>query len=316
MFGTLFLSICVSSFLVVFLSLPLLIRRLEDIGSVKTDYHKNYSRKVASPGGLAILLGYLSGSVLTGLMGLDESSLLIIAFVTVLGAVVGLVDDLLSFKKSTIIGFTILMGLPLWAFYQGGTVVDTFFWGLKDIGIFYLPLSILGISFVSNAVNIYSPLNGLESGLALITCSGLAFSATLYNSIESAISLAIMASCLLAFLRWNFYPSRVFLGNIGTYMIGSLIASSIIAGSIKVAGIISCLPYFINFLLRAYDGFEKFLADVTLDGKIVSSYPGTLWALFILNKPRTEKMVVLYSWVIQATFSLAAVFYSLLNNIS
>jgi UDP-N-acetylglucosamine--dolichyl-phosphate N-acetylglucosaminephosphotransferase len=279
------------------------------------DFHKNGLKKVACPGGLAILLGYFFGFVLTGLLCLNESSLLIIAFVTVLGAVIGLVDDLLSFKKTTIIFFTILMGLPLWAFYQGGTVVDTFFWGLKDIGILYLPLSILGISFLCNAVNIYSPLNGLESGLAFFTCSGLAICAILYNSIESAISLAIMASCLLAFLRWNIYPSKVFLGNIGTYMIGSLIASSIIAGSIKVAGIISCFPYFINFILRALDRFEKFLAEVNQDGKIVSSNPGTLWALFILGVPRKEKNVVIYSWIVQIIFSLAAIFYSVLHKL-
>jgi UDP-N-acetylglucosamine--dolichyl-phosphate N-acetylglucosaminephosphotransferase len=296
------------------LSLPPLIRRLEEIGSVKTDYHKNSSSKVACPGGLAILLGYFSGSVLTGLLGLNESSLLIIAFVTVLGAVVGLVDDLLSFKKATIICFTIIMGLPLWAFYQGGTVIDTFFWGLKDIGILYLPLSILGISFLSNAVNIYSPLNGLESGLAFITCTGLTICALLYDSMESAISLAIMASCLLAFLRWNKYPSKIFLGNIGTYMIGSLIASAIIAGSIKVAGIIACFPYFLNFFFRTWDRFEKFTADITKDGLIIASKPGTLWSLFVLNKPRHERTVVIFSWIIQTMFSLTAIFYSLIRN--
>ena len=307
--------ICFSSFLIVFLSLPLLIHRLEEIGSVRPDHHKIDQVYVASPGGLAILLGFFFGSMLTGLLDLDEGSILIISFVTVLGSSVGLVDDLLAFEKKTIVFFTILMGLPLWTFYQGGTVIDTFFWGMRDIGIWYLPISILSISFLSNAVNIYSPLNGLESGLAFIPCSGLALCALLYNSMESAISLAIMAACLLAFLRWNVHPSRIFLGNIGTYMIGSLMASAIIAGSIKVAGIISCIPYFINLILRASDRFEKFVADVTEDGLIIASKPGTLWSLFILNKPKHEKTVVIYSWLVQTVFSLSAVFYSLLRNL-
>jgi UDP-N-acetylglucosamine--dolichyl-phosphate N-acetylglucosaminephosphotransferase len=185
---------------------------------------------------------------------------------------------------------------------------------IKDIGILYLPLSILGISFLSNAVNIYSPLNGLESGLAFITCTGLTLCALLYDSMESAISLAIMASCLLAFLRWNKYPSKIFLGNIGTYMIGSLIASAIIAGSIKVAGIIACFPYFLNFFFRTWDRFEKFTADITKDGLIIASKPGTLWSLFVLNKPRHERTVVIFSWIIQTMFSLTAIFYSLIRN--
>lgn len=316
MFDLLFLSLIIfSSFFIVLFSLPLLINKLEEIGSIRQDQHKIEKNYVACPGGLAILLGFFFGSMLTGLLDLDESSILLISFVTILGSTVGLVDDLLAFNKKTIIFFTIVMGLPLWTFYQGGTVIDTFFWGMRDIGVWYLPISILGISFLSNAVNIYSPLNGLESGLAFITCSGLAVCAMLYNSMESAISLAIMSACLLAFLRWNYYPSKIFLGNIGTYMIGSFLASAIIAGNIKVAGIISCIPYLLNFILRALDGFKKFVADTTEDGHIIASNPGTLWSLFILNKPKHEKTVVLYSWLVQASFSLTAVFYSLLRNL-
>ena len=303
-------ALCIMSFLIVSLSLPPLVSKLSQVGRFRQDLHKKETTMVPSSGGLSVLLGFCMGIMLTSLLGLDQKVLLVVYLVTLLAAIVGTVDDFLNLSKTTMILLTLLIGFTFVIHYQGSTAVVLPFLGKMDLGLWFWPLSMLGIAFLGNAVNIYSPLNGLEAGLGFITCFGLSVCALIYGSFESAYALSLMGASLLAILRWDRYPSRVFIGNVGAYMIGTLMASSIIAGNIKVAGFISCIPYTANFFLRATDKFRKYTATVLEDGLIVADAPKTLWSMFILHKPKSERTVVYYCWIVQALFSVAAIAYS------
>ena len=66
-----------------------------------------------------------------------------------------------------------------------------------------------------------------------------------------------MLGALLAFLYYNWYPAKVFMGDAGTLGIGAVIASSVIVGNYEMAGVIVILPYTFDFFIKAVNGFPS-----------------------------------------------------------
>jgi UDP-N-acetylglucosamine--dolichyl-phosphate N-acetylglucosaminephosphotransferase len=161
-----------------------------------------------------------------------------------------------------------------------------------------------------NGVNIYAGFNGLEAGLGAVSTFSLGVCALLYGSIESAVALFALGGGLLAFLRWNWFPARLFMGGTGTFLIGAVLASSVIAGSVKIVGVIALFPYIINFVLRASDRFRWTVGETLQNGLLNSGKRNAMWALFMHNYPTTEKQVVLRCLAVQVLFGLAAVTFA------
>jgi len=163
-----------------------------------------------------------------------------------------------------------------------------------------------------NGVNVYAGFNGLEAGLGLVSSFSLATCAVIYGSLESAVSLFALAGALLAFLKWNSFPAKVFIGGSGTFLVGAVLASSIIAGSIKVVGIIALFPYILNFILRARDRFTSSVADVETmpDGSLRKSGLTALWAVFIYGSSTNEQRMVNRCLALQILFGVVAILFA------
>jgi len=312
------LLLSTTSFTIVYLTTPYISKRLQEKGIVGVDLHKNDNKKIPTSGGIAILLGFSSALTLAGTLELDTKALMLIYITATLACLLGLLDDLLTLSKKTLVIFSLLIGTPFLTYHKGSTFVTLTPFGPQDLGLLFWPLALLGVAFLANGVNIYAGFNGLEAGLGFITSASLAISSLIYNSIESALTLSILAASLLAFLKYNYYPAKAFIGNSGTYMTGAIIASAIIVGTIKTAGIIACTPYIINFLLRAKDRFQWTVGKTAGENKIVSEKICSLWSIFMYKKPAEEKTVVKKCWLTQAVFGALAIAYSILatNNLT
>lgn len=300
----------IASFTIVYFSTPYISKKLEEKNIVGIDLHKNNNKKIPIAGGIALLLGFTSALTLAGTLDLDTKALMLIYITATLACLLGLLDDLLTLSKKTLVAFSLLIGTPFLTYHKGSTFVTLTPFGPQDLGILFWPLALLGVAFLANSVNIYAGFNGLEAGLGLITSLSLTISALIYNSIESALTLSILAASLLALLKYNYYPAKTFIGNSGTYMTGAIIASAIIVGTIKTAGIIACTPYIINFILRAKDKFQWTVGKTTEDNKIVSEKICSLWSIFMYKKPAEEKTIVKKCCTIQAIFGTLAIIYS------
>lgn len=93
-----------------------------------------------------------------------------------------------------------------------------------DLGIFYIPLSAFLIVSFSNAFNITDGLDGLASGLLLIFL--IAFGTIAAGNLDTPLSLfiALWSGALVAFLYFNVWPARIFLGDAGALSFGAMIA--------------------------------------------------------------------------------------------
>lgn len=102
-----------------------------------------------------------------------------------------------------------------------------------NLGFWYLPFAALIIVFFANAFNITDGLDGLASGLLLICL--MAFSVIAAGNLDTPISIfvAIWSGALIAFLYFNIYPARIFMGDAGAMSFGATLAViGLLTGSI------------------------------------------------------------------------------------
>jgi len=110
---------------------------------------------------------------------------------------------------------------------QGGVPIE--------LGAFSLPITVLWLVGVANAVNLIDGMDGLAAGVSAISALTI-WSVALGASIDrpyAALMAAVVAGALFGFLRWNFNPARIFLGDSGAYLIGFILGAISITGVIK-----------------------------------------------------------------------------------
>jgi UDP-GlcNAc:undecaprenyl-phosphate GlcNAc-1-phosphate transferase len=188
-------------------------------------------------GGLALFLGIFVPALAFLPFGRETRGLLLGAAVAV---TVGAVDDfrgLRWFEK--LAGQLIAAGIPVWF----GIWVDRFTFPL--LGVHRLPewagapLTVLWIVAIMNMVNFLDGLDGLAAGVSGI--AGLTFSVIALSLAkpDAAILSAIVFGGCVGFLRHNFYPARIFMGDSGALLLGFVLATIAIQGLLKTAATVA-----------------------------------------------------------------------------
>jgi len=289
--------------------MPWLIASSNRTGFTGKDLHKNGTPQIPKIGGIGCFAGLAAALTISGLLNLDYRLLFAIFLSATLAVLAGLIDDLFTLRKVALVALTFLISLPIIAFHAGSSRIYIPF-GPQDLGSLFWVLVPFAFAFLMNGVNIYAGFNGLEAGLGLVSSFSLAACAVIYGSLESAFSLFALAGALLALLKWNSFPAKVFIGGSGTFLIGAVLASSIIAGSIKIVGIIALFPYLVNFILRAFDRFNWSVGETLPDGTVISRKLSALWAVFMHKSSTNEQRIVNRCIAVQIVFGLVAVIFA------
>ena len=179
---------------------------------------KKHTEPTPYLGGLAVAAGF---TIAYGLISTRETAgsqamaILVGGFMVLL---LGLYDDLLNLKPGVKFLGQLLAAVVV---YKGGVMVD----------ISQLPwwanmgLTLLWITGVTNAFNIIDVMDGLASGTAFIACLFLAGIALITDQAAVVPFMAItLAGALLGYLRFNFNPARIFLGDTGSLFVGFMVA--------------------------------------------------------------------------------------------
>lgn len=256
------------SFLVTYILMPYWIRAAIKAGFVGKDQNKFEKPEVAEFGGIVIVAGFMAG-ILTYIgfrtfyyHNTIELIMILAAISTVLGiTIVGMLDDLLGWK----IGLaqwekpllTLPVALPMMAVNAGESVMNIPVFGGVDFGILY-PLVIipLGIAGAANGYNMLAGYNGLEAGMGAIILGALGFFAWQGGHGWIAVFSLCMVFSLLAFLRYNWYPAKIFPGDTATYSIGAVIACVAIMGNMEKVAMGLFVLFFVEFLIKAKTKFK------------------------------------------------------------
>jgi UDP-GlcNAc:undecaprenyl-phosphate GlcNAc-1-phosphate transferase len=105
--------------------------------------------------------------------------------------------------------------------------------GEVALGVASSPLTVLWIVGITNAFNFIDGIDGLAAGVGALVFGVNFFVANLYGHVEMMVVAALMCGGLLAFLRYNYYPARIFLGDTGSMFVGFILAVSALVSSMK-----------------------------------------------------------------------------------
>jgi len=300
------------SVIVTFITTKWIISTAKAKGFVGKDVNKRSKPEVPSLGGIGIVAGFIAGCLT--LLGIfkDQRVIAPILLTSLIIGFLGLLDDIFNIRQSIRAVLPIFASVPLSIYSIGHSTINIPFIGIVDFGIWYYVVIIpAAITIASNAFNMLEGLNGLGAGLGIIMAS--AFVIIGLNSrgatyLAGILSL-ILIFTLLTFLYFNFYPAKVFPGNIGTYFIGAVIGAIGIAGFMLTALAILYIPYVIEFILKARTKFKGVSFGDPDENEILhwDSFPHSLTHVIMKLGRFKEYEVVIILWLIEIMFAVLAI---------
>ena len=243
------------SFLTVFILTPIVIK----LGIHYKLFDSFSSRKIhTSPipriGGIAIYFSILISSI--ALLPLNNLTLSLLSGMTII-FITGLLDDIIGLSA-----FQKLFGQILTAssvIYFGITIdfLSSPLGGMLSLSWIAIPITVFWFVSIINMFNLMDGLDGLSAGIAAISAMTLTVVAVSTEQYYAAIiSVIILGSCL-GFLRFNFYPARIFMGDTGAMLLGFLLAFSATTGVMKST---ITFPLFLPIVIMALPTLDTFLA--------------------------------------------------------
>jgi UDP-GlcNAc:undecaprenyl-phosphate/decaprenyl-phosphate GlcNAc-1-phosphate transferase len=218
---------------------PLLVRLAPRIGGVDEggDRPRVHNRPVPRIGGVAIVAGILvPAAFFVDLSGPYRGILL----GTLLVALLGLVDDLRGISPG--VKFVAVCAIALVPVAGYGIVLEGFslpILGTHEFGWLAYPITILWIAALANLVNLIDGMDALASGIVSIAAFSFALLAASFGRADAAILAAAICGATLAFLRHNYHPAKIFMGDSGSLALGFLLATVAVEGVLKTAATIA-----------------------------------------------------------------------------
>ena len=116
-------------------------------------------------------------------------------------------------------------------------------------------------------MNMLAGFNGVELGMGTVAFLSLTIIALSLGELTAAVVLLAALGATLAGLYYNWYPAKVFIGDVGTLTVGAIVASAVILGNFEMAGVVLVIPHLLDLGLKAANGFPKTFG-VYRDGKL------------------------------------------------
>jgi UDP-GlcNAc:undecaprenyl-phosphate/decaprenyl-phosphate GlcNAc-1-phosphate transferase len=203
---------------------------------------KVHTLAVPRVGGIAVATAYLGSFLVLSVAQLNGGNLvaeslpmalrLLPATLVILAT--GLADDLLGLKPwHKLAGQIASASLAFWA----GIHVQAFV-GLHFANWLSLPLTIAWLIICTNSFNLIDGVDGLAAGVGLFATCTMLVAALSQHNIPLALATVPLAGALLGFLRYNFNPATIFLGDSGSLFVGFLLGCYGVVWSQKSATIL------------------------------------------------------------------------------
>ena len=231
-----YLFVAAAAFLATYLCVPIAKRLAQRWGAI--DYpskRRINTTPIPRLGGLAVFAGLCCALIveITGIKLLGWPPILIphpsmsinypllgVAFLIVVAT--GAVDDVRSLSpKKKLLGQVLAACVAASAGLLIGRVVNPLVPGTEiDLGLIAYPITVIYLVAFTNIINLIDGLDGLAAGISGIASLSMFSFAVLSGRLDAAtLSIALFGACL-AFLRYNFYPATIFLGDSGSLLLG------------------------------------------------------------------------------------------------
>lgn len=287
-------------------------------------FDKFHSWKVGTPFGGGILI-ILVVSVLTlwayGIFNIKFRAweLFVLLFTFVGFGLLGLYDDVkklvaakasffgLRFRHKFLIQWILAFIISFVLYYKlGYSFIFIHGFGLANIGFLFVPLSAFVIVSFANAFNITDGLDGLATGLLLICL--VAFLVITSQQLDESLGIfvAILLGGVGAFLYFNIFPARIWLGDVGSLSLGAILAViGLLTGKTIALAVIGGF-----FLIEVGSSLIQILSKKFLGRKI---FPASPFHLYLQHKGWEEPKIVMRAWLIGFLFAVVGLYLAFIR---
>lgn len=275
-----------------------------------------------SGGGILLILVLIALSIGYSFFSpsVDKISLSILLITLISFGSLGLVDDIkliitrrkgkflgLGRKKMLIVQSLFALVIASMLYFLGG-LNNLYIAGLGNliIGIWYIPLAAFTIVAFSNAYNISDGLDGLSAGLLLICLFAFLILTSRFLDLTLASFVGIWIGALFAYLYFNVWPARIFLGDGGAFAFGATLAVvGLLTGKILALAIIGGM-----FVVIVGSSLLQILSKIILKRKILPVSPIHMYFKYIGWE---EPKIVTRFWLAQGLFAIFGLWIALLS---
>lgn len=297
------------SLLVAYVMTPPVKRFAEKVGAIDVprDNRRVHDHPIPRMGGLAIFIGFVLSLIFfvpmsTKVLGLLVGSVII--------AVMGGVDDIVSLNPWVKLAGQIVAALVA---IRCGLVFDvisnpnifaeeTYI----EIGWFSIPLTMLWIVGCTNAVNLIDGLDGLAVGVSAISSMTMLIVSLFVSEPVVSIILAALTGACLGFMPYNLNPAKIFMGDVGSQLLGFVLSTASIMGLFKLHAIITFFVPLLALALPLADTIFAFFRRI-LHGQSPFKADKGHFHHRLLAMGLNQKQVVAVLYGISAVLGLLAV---------
>lgn len=217
---------------------------------------KIHLRPTPGMGGLAIFLG-----AALGLLYLQPEHIHLpsIIFGSVVIIVTGILDDKYDIRPIIKLSGQVIAAVAL---ISSGLIIEKLtlpFIGMIDLGLLGIPITLLWIVGITNAINLIDGLDGLATGVSTIGLLSMFVMAIVDFQLFAAYLCIVLIGANLGFLYHNFYPAKIYMGDTGSNFLGYMIAVISILGLFKN---IALLGFVIPVIILAVPIFETLFSII------------------------------------------------------
>lgn len=249
--------VLIITFLTVYFLTPVIRKLALRVGAVdKPNRRKVHKVTMPRLGGVAIFIGFAAALLLTQPLGRQEAGLLAGCAIIVL---TGIWDDIRELKPGTKLMAQIAAAILVASFGVRVEAITHPLGSMFHLGVLSIPVTVLWIIGVTNALNLIDGLDGLAAGTSVIAAVTMAAVAGFEGRTMVAGFALILAVAVLGFLPYNFSPAKIFMGDSGSMFLGFTLGTLAIQGLTKGATFISI---FIPVIILGIPIFDTLFAII------------------------------------------------------
>lgn len=277
------------------------------IGAVdKPDNRKVHKKIMPRLGGLAIYIAFMIGTIASLEMTKDIIGILIGATVIV---VVGVLDDKYQLPAKVKLLGQILAACILVAFGIRIEWVNNPFGGYYYLEYFSIPLTIFWVISFTNVTNLIDGLDGLAAGVGAIASITVILVSVQFGYYHVAMLTAALAGGIIGFIRYNFNPATIFMGDTGSMFIGYMLAAISVYGAVKTAATVALIVPAIALGLPIMDTAFAIMRRYSNGRPIFQPDKGHIHHR-LLAMGMNQKQAVLLMYAITAALCIGAVLWA------
>ena len=302
----LLVALCVS-----FLTTPIVKSFAYKVGAIDVpkDARRMHNHPIPRLGGLAIFLGFMA-SVLLFIPMAGNRQMQSILLGAVVIVVLGVVDDIMALQARVKFVVQIaaalipaLNGVAIQALSNPNVFSDQLYWVLGWLSI---PITVLWIVGITNAVNLIDGLDGLANGVSAISGTTVLIISLIGSEGQVAVTMAALVGACVGFMPYNANPAKMFMGDTGATFLGYILATMSIQGLFKFYAVISFAVPFLILGLPIFDTAFAMIRRIVHGQSPAHADRGHIHHRLI-DMGLSQKQAVATLYVISAILGLSAV---------